>query len=295
MAPSTPKSFTAVLEPLRNNLGWVIARIPFDIDKAWPNRLRLRVRGEIEGFAFRTSLFAFSNSEGHFLLVNKKMQSAAKAAIGSKVRISLQPDLEERVANIPPEMARALQGERRLRKYFDKLSYSMRKDIERWVSDPKSPASRQKRAEQLAERLFFAMEGEAELPPILHAAFLRQPQARIGWEAMTPNQRRNSLMAIFYYQSPDAANAVPPRSSKRLSESPGNRQMHQNQCNLEAALLSGGPARHFYRLMEQVWLPSQSRELSPKVLPPSSMNRCARRVWPSPRASNIRMPVSSTS
>jgi uncharacterized protein YdeI (YjbR/CyaY-like superfamily) len=204
MAPSTPKSFTAVLEPLRNNLGWVIARIPFDIDKAWPNRLRLRVRGEIEGFAFRTSLFAFSNSEGHFLLVNKKMQSAAKAAIGSKVRISLQPDLEERVANIPPEMARALQGERRLRKYFDKLSYSMRKDIERWVSDPKSPASRQKRAEQLAERLFFAMEGEAELPPILHAAFLRQPQARIGWEAMTPNQRRNSLMAIFYYQSPDA-------------------------------------------------------------------------------------------
>jgi hypothetical protein len=62
MSPSTSKSFTAVLEPLRTELRWVIARIPFDVAKAWPVRRRLRVRGEIEGFAFRTSLFPFSRS-----------------------------------------------------------------------------------------------------------------------------------------------------------------------------------------------------------------------------------------
>ena len=99
--PSIIKSFTAVLEPLRSELRWVIARIPFDVAKAWPVRRRLRVRGDIEGFAFRTSLFPFSSGDGHFLLVNKNMQAGAKATVGSKVRIRLEPDLEERAVVIP--------------------------------------------------------------------------------------------------------------------------------------------------------------------------------------------------
>jgi len=51
----------------------------------------------------------------------------------------------------------------------------------------------------LAERLLLTLEGEIELPPILHAAFLQQPLARRGWEAMTAAQRRNHLLGIFYY------------------------------------------------------------------------------------------------
>jgi hypothetical protein len=53
----------------------------------------------------------------------------------------------------------------------------------------------------MAERMLLALEGETELPPILHADFLRQPLARKGWEAMTLAQRRNHLLGIFGYQS----------------------------------------------------------------------------------------------
>jgi uncharacterized protein YdeI (YjbR/CyaY-like superfamily) len=49
-----------------------------------------------------------------------------------------------------------------------------------------------------------AMEGEKELPPVLEVAFRRVPTARKGWEAMTKAQRRANLMAVFYYQSPEA-------------------------------------------------------------------------------------------
>jgi uncharacterized protein YdeI (YjbR/CyaY-like superfamily) len=164
----------------------------------------LRVRGEIDGFAFRTSLFPYSRSEGHFLLVNKKMQAGAKAKVGSLARICLQPDLEERAATLPPELVSALKGDRRLRRWFDKLSYSMRREIGDWVSEPKSAVAHRQCAERMAERLLLTLEGEIELPPILHAAFLRQPQARNGWDAMTPVQRRNHLLAIHYYQSAEA-------------------------------------------------------------------------------------------
>jgi len=201
MSSSTIKSFTAVLEPLRTGLGWVVARIPFNAAKAWPVRRGMRVRGEIEGFAFRTSLFASAPGGGYFLLVNKKMQAAARAKAGSHVRIRLEPDLEERAATVPPELVKALKGDRRLRKWFDGLSYSNRKEIGAWVSEPKSAASREQRAERMAERFLQALEGETELPPILHAAFLRQPLARKGWEAMTRGQRRSHLLGIFGYQS----------------------------------------------------------------------------------------------
>ena len=204
MSASISKSFTAVLEPLRTALGWVIARVPFDVAKTWPVRRGLRVRGEIGGFAFRTSLFAQSGGGGHFLLVNKKMQAGAGATVGAQVRIRLKPDMEERAAVAPPELALALKGDRRLRKWFDGLRYSMRREIGEWAMEPKTAEGRQKRAEAMAERMLLTLEGEIDPPPILEAAFLRQPLARKGWEAMTPNQRRRLLLAIFYYQSVEA-------------------------------------------------------------------------------------------
>jgi uncharacterized protein YdeI (YjbR/CyaY-like superfamily) len=164
----------------------------------------VRVRGEIEGFGFRTSLFGDPRGEGHILLVNKKMQAGAKARVGAKVRISLEPDLEERPTLMPPELARALKGDRRLRPWFDRLSPSMRREIGKWVDEPKGAESREKRAGKMAERLLQALEGETELPPVLRAALQREPLARKGWEAMTPVQRRNHLLGIFYYETADA-------------------------------------------------------------------------------------------
>ena len=207
MSTSAARTFTAVLEPLQNGLGWVVARIPFDVAKAWPVRKGTRVRGEIAGLAFRSSLLGKAGGGGYFLLVNKKMQAAAKAAVGSKVKIRLEPDLEERPAEIPPELAKALKGDRRLRTWFDGLNYYMRRVIGALVSHAKGSESRQQRAEKIAEWLLLAMEGEldpSDPPPILKAAFQRQPLARMGWEAMTPARRRNHLLGIFHCQSAES-------------------------------------------------------------------------------------------
>lgn len=204
MTTSTVKSFTAVLEPLQTGLGWVVARIPFDIDKAWPVRRGLRVRGEIEGFPFRTSLMAYAGGGGYFLLVNRKMQAAAGARVGTKVRIKLEPDLEERPAVVPAELDHALNEDRRLRKWFDALGPALRRDVGKWVMEPKSEASRENRAGQMAEWLLLALEGERETPPILAAAFRRVPLAEKGWKAMAAAQRRRHLLGIFHYRGVEA-------------------------------------------------------------------------------------------
>jgi uncharacterized protein YdeI (YjbR/CyaY-like superfamily) len=207
MAASAAKRFRAVLEPLQgSSLGWVIARLPFDVEAAWTKMVRLRVKVEVGGEVFRTSLFAFADPQrgGHFVLVNKKMQKAAGAGLGAMVDFTIGPDLEERKPAIPPELAKLLKTQKRLAKWYEGLSESMRWEIGKWIDGVKSAEARQRRAEQMAERLMLAMEGEKELPPVIEVAFRRTPAARKGWEAMTATQRRSSLLAVFYYQGPEA-------------------------------------------------------------------------------------------
>ena len=76
------KRFRAVLEPLGDGLGWVVAWLPFDAAKAWKKMVRQRVTVEVGGELFRTSLFAGARRAGQFVLVNKKMQRAADARSG---------------------------------------------------------------------------------------------------------------------------------------------------------------------------------------------------------------------
>lgn len=198
------RRFRAVLEPLSGGLGWVVARVPFDVEKAWKKMVRLRVKVEAGGEVFRTSLFAESGGGGHFVLVNKKMQKAAGVALGGMIDLAVEPDLEDREVEAPAELEKIFRKEKALAKWHAKLSDSIRRDIARTIAELKSPEARVRRVDQMAERMLLAMEGEKILPPILEVAFRKHPAARKGWDAMTEVQRRGHLLGIFYYQSPEA-------------------------------------------------------------------------------------------
>ena len=197
------KKFRGRLEPDHTRLNWVIVRMPFDPAKTWKVPKPRRVQGTINGYAFRTSLFS-GPLPGSFLLVNKHMMKHGNLAVGDTATITLQPDQGERVAPVPPELAKLLKQDRALQKWFQALSYSNRKEIASVISAPKSQEARVHRAEQMAERMILSMEGEREIPPILERALAREPRARAGWEAMTPAQRRSQLLGIFGYQSPES-------------------------------------------------------------------------------------------
>jgi len=209
------KTFRAVLEPLRGNLGWVIARVPFDATKVWKERKGLRVQGTVNGFAFRSSLFS-EKEGGYFLLINKVMQKNAHAGVGAMVEVVLWPDLESRDETVPAELEKIFAKQKKLRAFYDELSPSAKADISKTITSPKSAEARVRQAERMAERFLLTMEGERELPPILRMLFQRHPKAQAGWNAMTAVQRRGHLMGIFYYQGPEAREK---RAMKAVEES----------------------------------------------------------------------------
>jgi uncharacterized protein YdeI (YjbR/CyaY-like superfamily) len=201
-SPAT-KCFEARLERMRSRLNWIIVHVPFDAAKIWGLRGQIKVRGEINGFAFRTSLFPTREGR-HFLLVNKRMQKGARAFEGGVARLQMELDSEERTVTIPKVLKRHLNQDRSLRRWYDELNHSTRGDVAKWITEPKSAEARVRRAQQLAERLLSVMEAERELPPILQVAFARHSRAREGWDAMSASRRRRHLFGIFYYRTPDA-------------------------------------------------------------------------------------------
>jgi uncharacterized protein YdeI (YjbR/CyaY-like superfamily) len=207
---SREKKFRAVIEPLGDGLGWVVAWLPFDPAAVWQEMVRQRVTVEVAGEVFRTSLFGGSRlsdtrrRDGYFLLVNKQMQRAADAGAGALVEFTVAPDLAPREAELPDDLAILLDDEPGLRTWYDALSEYTRREIGKWVLGVKSEEARMRRAQQMAERLLATMEGERELPPVIAAVFRSRPKAKAGWARMTPAQRRSELMAVFYYQTPEA-------------------------------------------------------------------------------------------
>jgi uncharacterized protein YdeI (YjbR/CyaY-like superfamily) len=127
----------------------------------------------------------------------------------------MSPDLGEQAFAEPKELTNVLRGDRQLRKWFDAMSPSRRKGFGQLVDAAKGSETRKVRAEKVAETVMMAMEGEQEPPPILRAAFQRQPLARTGWDAMTPTQRRNHLLGIFF---PGTVEAQARRAAKAVEE-----------------------------------------------------------------------------
>ncbi|HET9838359.1 MAG TPA: YdeI/OmpD-associated family protein [Candidatus Angelobacter sp.] len=203
-AKSAARTFQATLEHSGNSLNWIIARVPFDVFKQWGTRGHLRVQGEINGSAFRTTLFPTGKGD-HFFIVNKKMQFAGKVAPGLTARFRIEPDVTKRKPVAPPqELLDALGQSKRLLKIYESFNPSFRKYMVAWVAEGKQESTRRRRADQLAERLMETLEAERELPPMLQLAFRQNPLAREAWERLSPSHRRRHLFSIFYYRRPEA-------------------------------------------------------------------------------------------
>ena len=202
MPRSAARTFKATLVSDDRNLGWTVLHIPIDLKKAWPGWTTRRVHGTINGFKFSNALFAGKGGKGYMLPMSKKILTGARLRSGDTITVTLEPDMVPiSDFTLPPELAAELKGDRKLRKWFDTLPPSVGKSICFWIDQAKGSATRKRRAEQMAERLYLTMEGERETPPIFRAAFAEQPLAETGWKAMTPIQRRNHLFGVFYYQT----------------------------------------------------------------------------------------------
>ena len=150
-----PKTFNAKLQSVGPTGTWTRLMLPFDVEKAFGSRGRVSVKGTINGFPFRTSIFP--NGDGtHHMMVNKTMQQGGKAKPGDTVKVTVERDDAAKTVEVPPDVKRTLAKNKRAAAAFEKLAPSHRREHIRVITEAKKPETRQRRIERMIEKLLEA-------------------------------------------------------------------------------------------------------------------------------------------
>ncbi len=115
-------------------------------------RGRVPVRGTLNGYPFRSSIFPTGDG-GHYMAVNRAIREGAGVKAGDRVQIIMETDTEPRTVELPPDLEKALAKSKAARTRFDQLSYTHRKEYVQWLEAAKRPETRQRRLLQTIERL----------------------------------------------------------------------------------------------------------------------------------------------
>lgn len=141
--------FSVKMEAIR---GGAVINLPRKESAKFGVRGRVPVKGTLNGYAFRSSIFPTGDG-AHYMAVNREVREGAGVTGGDRVRVVMERDDEPRTVSVPPDLESLLSKSKAVRARFDKLSYTHQKEYVRWVEEAKRPETRARRIEQVVLRL----------------------------------------------------------------------------------------------------------------------------------------------
>jgi hypothetical protein len=125
--------------------------VPPDVVDALGGVGRIKVAATFDGISYRGSIVRMGGES--VIGVLKEIRENLGKGPGDEIVVTLEPDVEERVVDVPPELATLLAANPEARKAFQALSYSHRREHAMHVAEAKKAETRQRRAEKTIESL----------------------------------------------------------------------------------------------------------------------------------------------
>lgn len=140
--------------------GRVLVPIPFEPDDVWGSKERHRVAGTVNGMGVRAVVEPLG--DGHGIVLGPAWRRDCGIGPGDEVAVVLAPEGPQR-ADLPPDLAAALDEEPAAGAFFDSLAQFYRNGYLRWIDATKR--SPDKRAARIAEMVDLLKAGRKERPP----------------------------------------------------------------------------------------------------------------------------------
>lgn len=143
-------SFSSVLERLPGKALWTTLSVPPEVQEAFPATGDVPVRGTMNGKPYRCTLRRIGAGP-RFMLVNKQLREACGMAPGEPVDVVLEMDTEERLVQVPADLAEALAAKPEIALKYEKLPKSPRFAFVRWLEATHIAETRQRRVARILE------------------------------------------------------------------------------------------------------------------------------------------------
>lgn len=148
-----PQKFKVTLEKVPSGTWVAYFNIPFNVKEVFGTRARVPVRGTINGFAYRSSIFPMGKGGCHMMVVNREMRDGTGVAVGDTVEVVMERDTALRTVTVPPELKKVLARDKQAQALFDKLSYTHRKEFAQWITGAKRQETRAQRLARVVPML----------------------------------------------------------------------------------------------------------------------------------------------
>lgn len=146
------QTFTAVIQNASGaSGGGAFVEVPFDVEKEYGSK-RPKVKAMIEGVPYR-GILTRMGTDCHVLGIRKEIREQVGKTFGDEVTITVEPDTEPRVIEVPAELVKELKKDKEAKALFDKLSYTHQKEYVTWINEAKKEETRQNRIVKTMEML----------------------------------------------------------------------------------------------------------------------------------------------
>ncbi len=131
--------------------GGAYVLFPYDTKKEFATRGKVPVQATFDGVPYKGSLIKCGNPQ-HMLGVLKAIREQTGKAPGDTVGVVVWKDEEVRAVDVPARFTELMKKEGLL-PFFEKLSYTHRKEYCRWITEAKKEETRVKRLQKAIELL----------------------------------------------------------------------------------------------------------------------------------------------
>lgn len=146
---SNVQTFTAIIQ--NPGGGGAFVEVPFDVEKEFGSK-RPKIKAVIDGIPYRGTL-ARMGTDCHILGIRKEIREQIGKTFGDEVTITVEPDTEPRVIEVPDDLMKILKEDTEAKALFDKLSYTHQKEYVTWITAARKAETRQNRIAKTIEML----------------------------------------------------------------------------------------------------------------------------------------------
>ena len=131
--------------------GGAFVEVPFDVEATFGSK-RPKVRAIIAGVPYR-GILTRMGTDCHILGIRKDIREQIGKTFGDEVTITVEPDTEPRIIEIPAELKKTFKADKEAKAFFEKLSYTHQKEYVTWIDEAKREETRQNRIAKTVEML----------------------------------------------------------------------------------------------------------------------------------------------
>jgi bifunctional DNA-binding transcriptional regulator/antitoxin component of YhaV-PrlF toxin-antitoxin module len=124
---------------------------PFDVQKEFGTKGRVPVTVTLDGIPEKGSLSRYGYPQ-HLMGIPKAIREQIGKGPGDHIEVALWKDEEERTVEVPEDFQKRMEQEKAL-PFFEKLSYTHRKEYVRWITEAKKDDTRRARFDKAIDML----------------------------------------------------------------------------------------------------------------------------------------------